>query len=908
MKQSKWSAVLIALAVMAAVGSPAGARTFTVSACDAASGANRSWLDDSSASPALVARMHCPALGPTDGLLTRSTTLSTIVSRGEGSGWRFDAAPGTSIVGLSWAGDYWTTGNGWSSGMDSSLGRVFGCGPSTASCSRRWTPGERPLARSVGGAQWLRFGIRCVGSSSCKGGDGKTHPNALASAWYLRVTVDDPIAPRVALSGSALEASWIKPGATLDALVTDSSGVSSVALDREGIPMAAATRACDFTKPRPCSDSAEHYLLTTPGLAQWGVTATDAAGNSSRESRLIGVDGDAPGRPAPPEVVGGENWRTSPHFDLKWSLPDQGPGAPIASSLLLLCSSTAEDDGCLNQTEVPATAKSVMHVRLSQPGDWTARLVMKDAAGNFDLNNSSEPVHLKWDSRVPDAPRLKAPTGWLTRDAAAAARLAPLRAPEVLEPLSGIAGWAWAIGYDPGDAINLNPSDWISIGELPEGESEIRIRSISGSGIASRSIASAMVRIDETAPQASLESGNGGWLAAPQAVTVTGTDQAGLSGFGGGGKAESRVWLDGGLATREAGGTASVDVAIDGKHTVAADVTDAAGNRSGRVTSVVKIDRTAPERVEFIPQDVADPRVVRVYATDSTSGVATVVVRLRPIAGGDWKELSTEVRGGRYEAILDDRDYAAGQWEMEAVVTDEAGNKSSTMRTNLGGLALVAFPLRSTSRIEASLAVGAGVAASTPGETLPHGKSGSVSGRLLGFRDLPVEGVPVSVESAPLMTGGDWTPVESAVTDHAGRFTFDVPPGPSRRFRIRWSGDHRTVGTSYEVKVEVASRSGIVASPRSVRVGGQSVFSGQLSGGWVPQLGKMVLIQALIGGRGWQTFAAVHSDAAGRWSAPYRFRAAVKRVRYSIRALVPAEAGYPFASSATTPVQVLVIG
>lgn len=900
-----------ALAVLFALGGNltlAEARTFTVSACDAASGLNRSWVDDSSGSSSLLSRQHCPALGATDGLLTRSTTLPLAIGKGEGSGWRFDAAAGTSIVGVDWAGEYWTSSAGWAAGLDSSVGRLFGCGPSSSSCSRRWTAGERPISRSVSGASWLRFGIRCVASSSCRTGSGGTHPNALASAWYLRVKVDDPTPPTVALSGDATAATWVKPGATLVAEAGDATGIASVSLDRAGTPISVLAKSCDYNRARPCNDASARYSLGTDGLAEWGVTATDAAGNSTRSSRLIGVDGTPPAAPTQLQLAGGDAWRTFPHFDLTWDVANESGEAPVVRTTLTVCPASQDDIGCMNPVEIPADGRQAAHVRLPHPGDWIARVTETDAAGNSDPSKSSSEIHLRWDATIPAAPSLQAPRGWLTRDAAVAASVLPFYAGGTAEPLSGIAGWAWSVGSDPGDVMNLAAGSSIPIGGLPEGESELRVRSISGAGYSSRAVATALVRIDETAPQVDLLAGDGTWSSTPQTVSVRGIDQPRLSGFGGGGKAEARIWLDGELADREDGGLANLELSDDGIHLVSGDVTDAAGNRSGRPTAVVKVDRTAPERVEFIPQDSADPRIVRVYATDATSGVDSVSVRLRPIAGGDWRVLPTELRGARYEAVLDDGSYAPGQWEMEATAIDKAGNTAATIKTNLGGLAVVSFPLRSASRIEAHMGLGSGSAGAASLDSLPHGKGGNVSGRILGARDLPVEGAAVTLESAPLMAGGEWTPVSSERTDFAGRFAFSVAPGPSRRFRLKWSGDHRSVGSGVEMAVRVPALTTIGANPRTTKVGASSTFSGRLDGGWLPATGKLVLVQAFIPNRGWQTFASARSDLDGVWRASYRFRAAVGRVRYSIRAFVPAESGYPFAAAATAPIHVTVIG
>jgi hypothetical protein len=474
--------------------------------------------------------------------------------------------------------------------------------------------------------------------------------------------------------------------------------------------------------------------------------------------------------------------------------------------------------------------------------------------------------------------------------------------------VSGISGWAWAVGADPSDVVTLFPGATIPLGNLPEGESEVRVRAVSGSGVASLGVAIQRVRIDETPPEAKLDSGPGTWSSSDVQATVLGTDQPGLSGFGGGGRAEARIWVDGELIKSTLGASSAVAVSEEGVHVVTADVTDAAGNRSGRVGATVRIDRSAPEKLEFLPQDVADPRVVRVDAADAVSGLSQVQIRMRPLAGGEWTALRPEPRNGRYEAVVDDTGLASGEWELEATATDQAGNVTSTGKTTRGGAALISLPLRGGSRLEARMGSGSGSAGAASVDSLPHGKGGVVSGRLLGPRDVPMEAATVTLESAPLMEGASWSEVSSEVSDFAGRFTFVISPGPSRRFRIKWAGDRRATAAVLEMSARVPAMTTLSASPTTVRVGASSLFKGKLEGGWIPSTGKLVLVQAFIPKRGWQTFSSARSDGYGAWHVSYRFRAAVGRVRYSIRAFVPAEAGYPFTASATPLIHVTAVG
>ena len=166
----------------------------------------------------------------------------------------------------------------------------------------------------------------------------------------------------------------------------------------------------------------------------------------------------------------------------------------------------------------------------------------------------------------------------------------------------------------------------------------------------------------------------------------------------------------------------------------------------------------------------------------------------------------------------------------------------------------------------------------------------------------------MTAESQTWMTGAPWAPLAAATTDHAGRFHFHLASGPSRHLRLTYGGSRRDLQSIMAMHIRVPAKSTISVSPRVVRVGRSATFSGVLEGGWLPSGGKLVMVQAAIPSRGWQTFAVARADGDGRWSAGYRFRAAVGRVTYSIRAVVPTESSYPFTAFTSRPIVVTAIG
>ena len=903
--------------VLSTSASTATARTYEVVSCNATGGANHAWTADFGDRDRFVGRQRCPAFGSADGLMVRSTTVDRTVPNGEGSSWRFDAPAGTSVVGIDWAGEYATYGPGWAAHLQSSRGQVLGCGPTSGACVRNWVTGSLPLHRDVANASWLRIAVDCT-TNSCHGGDGRTRPDAMISTWYSRVQVNDPVGPTLKVNGTPWSEPWVKPGAVIHIDASDASGVSQIRLLRDGTLISTVAQSCDFTRPRPCDDRSVDIPLgsdgqTPAGRADYSVEALDAAGNKTRVSRTFGIDGSAPTSAAAPVVDGGDGWRLSPVFQLRWSTVQADGASPVVSSRLEVCRATGEPRDCLADQFVTTDESgfSTASVRVPARGEWEARVFMTDASGNVDVGSGSPAAKLRFDNAAPPAPAVTGPSGWMTRERARLTRLKPDISSTAVFP-SGTAGWSWAVGADPGLDVNLGIGDeGISLADFPEGVSDVRFRTVSGAGVISKTATSFKVRVDDTPPTAAVGGIQDGWQRVPVTVSVVGRDQSALSGMGASedSNAEARLWMDGGLVDAEAGDSARVVIDTDGVHSVAASVTDAAGNRSGRVEGVVRLDSTPPEHVVFLPQDVADPRVVRVDASDLTSGLTSVKVRMRPIVGGEWIPLAMETKGTRAVGLIDDKGLAPGVWEMEATATDAAGNEATSDRTVVQDPALVTLPLRGPSTIEARMGEGASATASPSSLfTLAHGQGSAVSGRLLDRDGLPVAAGLVSLDSVTSAAGAAWTPVSTTTTDHAGRFRFSIGAGPGRRIRVSYAGNRRDLATAAQMQIRVAATTTLRMSPNTVRVGAKALFSGVLEGGWIPSGGKLVIIQAAIPKRGWQTFGVARAGADGHWELPYRFRAAVGRVKYSIRSVVPAEGAYPFGSFTSRPITVTAVG
>lgn len=914
-----------ALLCAAILAQPARAGTYEVSACNAAGGVNRSWQAITSDPQAMVIRQRCPTTNPTDGLGSRTTTLALHVAPFTNAHWRFDAPAGTTIVGLEWSGELDAESPGWASRIEGDTGVLRECNTSRGACGTVFRYGEPPISQVVPGARWLRAITVCASALGCDTGDGAQYPNAQNYMWSARVRISDPSPPELDASGPLAETGWQRGNRRVDLAARDASGVLFDAVSVDGTTAGAHPFACDYTVPRPCRDSSSSYEIATAGLSDGAhevvAGAADAAGNESRQRLAIRVDNHAPAAPSGVAVAGGQGWRATNAFDVSWANAPQGGGSPIVAARLRVCRLDMPSDCAAERRVAGLGVARASGLTVPGPGAWTLRVALEDEAGNLDPGALSDPVVLRFDDTVP-GPAAPAARGWLTRAAAQAGPLPVRLADGVAPPPSGIAGYSVTTdGSFPDATIDAEGAvAALAVGGLPEGVTRVRARAISGAGVASGFAGEADVRIDATPPTASIdpEPDPARWQREPLRVRVHAADQPGLSGLDAapagrpaseGGRVEIRV--DDGPPLAGPGSEGEIVLDRDGRHALSFRAIDAAGNASAWRTIAVRMDSTPPEVAWFLPPDPRDPRRLEVLVADRTSGVAGGAIRLRAAGDGAWRALPTALREGRLEALADDADLAPGPYEFEATVSDAAGNVRRTDRMAGGEPAWRFAPFRVTTRLRAGLIAPARAGRSERAVSslaVAHGRAARLRGALLTTSGRPVAASFVTIWATPSARGAVASRIGTARTDSRGRFGWRVAAGPSRRISLRYGGAARVLGSRAEVRVRVPARTTLTASPRSNRVGGTARFSGRLLGGHLPPGGKLVLVQARVPSRGWQTFAASRASRRGRWEARYRFRATVGTVRYRIRAVVPAEAAYPFGRVVTAPVTIVVRG
>jgi hypothetical protein len=865
--------ITLAAALLALLPPPsASAGTYEVTACSGAE--NASWTPWK-AGPGVVAYASCP--GGVDasrgvageGLYVRNVLGRGMAAPGAAAGFRFDAPAGTTITGIAFDGRL-LRNPGWQAGLQDAADRWLWCGDRCSTSANQWVHDEvRGLATTR-----LSSIVRCV-SAHCR----RDRLQAFVALRNLRVSLSDPTAPTLgALTGAG--DGWLRGRLALAAAAGDATGIRGERVEVDGRAVHAAARPCDFTRPVPCTGGALRAVLDTRGLAD-GVHrlragVADAGGNWAWRERVLRVDNTAPPEPVV-GLDGGSGWSPVARRVARAVLPPAG-GAPVARAVLSVC--RAGGGACRRELAAVGAGGRIAVPPLPAVGEYAVRVALEDAAGN--TGPASPPLVLRFDDTVPGAPDLRAADGWLRGDT-------PLRlAVSGAAPPSGIAG------FRVGDRTVTGP---LPLAGFPEGATPIEVRTVSGAAVASTAVRTSL-RIDRSAPSVSasgLPAGDA-WSTAPVAVALRGGDnRSGVARI---------AWRVGDAAEVSApGADATVRLDADGRHVVRYRAIDAAGNPSPPASFSVRIDRTPPGTVAFEAQDPADPARVRAVVADATSGVVSGTIDLRP-ADGTWQPLATTLAGGRLTARIDDAALRAGPYELRARAVDAAGNAAVGTARADGSPAAVVLPLRrpvtltisrSGRLVTASLREGAAPLAGLSLLFEQRLRGRSAWRRICGRRTVVIAAVPeASPSGCAIRTGAD------------GRARLRLRPGPSRTVRARFAGDARLLPARDGLRVRTRARVRLRAVPAVVPAGGVVRFRGSVRGGPVPRGGKLVDVQARVGG-GWRTFATVRTGRRGRLRHRHRFAPSSSGRTYWFRVLARKETAYPYESAASPAVAVRVL-
>jgi hypothetical protein len=204
------------------------------------------------------------------------------------------------------------------------------------------------------------------------------------------------------------------------------------------------------------------------------------------------------------------------------------------------------------------------------------------------------------------------------------------------DTLSGLAGYQYQVATDGGawSPVAAGPVATVAA----EGDSDVRFRAVDDAGNTTAWVLTT-VRIDRSAPGApSLAGGGSAWQnVAGETVTASGASDAvsGVAGY------EHRTSADNGVTWSAAAAGSSLTVSAEGELLVAFRALDKAGNGSGWVQRLVRIDRAAPTAPTVAGgslawQSIASVDLTASGSTDTGSGVTGYQHRTSTNGGGSW--------------------------------------------------------------------------------------------------------------------------------------------------------------------------------------------------------------------------------------------------------------------------------
>jgi hypothetical protein len=310
-------------------------------------------------------------------------------------------------------------------------------------------------------------------------------------------------------------------------------------------------------------------------------------------------------------------------------------------------------------------------------------------------------------------------------------------------------------------------------------------------------------------------------------------------------------------------------------------------------THVALVDNSAPI-LAFREQLEQDPELIRVIATDETSGAepGSASIEYRAVGADSWLPLATRVADGDIQARVNSEAATPGEYEFRATVKDVAGNQGATTIREDGAPMVLRFPLKEPVDLLARLANG------KDRQLVRFRRTGRVAGRLVDADGEPIPGQAVEVRE----TFAEGSLIDerrrTVTTDDRGRYRSKLPGGPSRDVDVVFLGSRRYSSDAKRgLDFDVRGAAALKTSRRRVKAGNAIVFRGRVKRYFarVPEGGKLVEVQ-VRSGRKWTTLQEARgTDPKGRLRLRHRFRGFYTQpVTFTFRLKARRESGWPY--------------
>ncbi len=180
----------------------------------------------------------------------------------------------------------------------------------------------------------------------------------------------------------------------------------------------------------------------------------------------------------------------------------------------------------------------------------------------------------------------------------------------------------------------------------------------------------------------------------------------------------------------------------------------------------------------------------------------------------------------------------------------------------------------------------------------------TLSGRLTSPTGAPIKDAQVKLLQQ-IAGSAAVTQIASTTTSANGSWSLKASPGASRLLQVAfYSHTLDTIPASTLDFHESVQGAVSMHALHRAWLGHALVFTGQLSGGYVPAGGESVQVEIFYGGR-WRTIEVLPTNSKGRWSYKYVFTLGVG-ASYLFRVVTVPNGAYPYTSSHSKPVRVTV--
>lgn len=670
--------VVLAWLVLGASSAQAG--TYEVPACREAGGASGGWTFFNTNSAAFETGASCNGGSSVyDGLYSRDQVVNPSFGKPDDRvGISFDAPAGTTITRLSYSRFIEIVDDNWAAGLSviggPAAGRHDDCTPGGFSCSVGTRGGGTPRVLSGIRAERLELGIYCeptFGYANCPTGDTiSSGPKHFVSAvlYGARVLVEDLVAPSVQTPSGP--GGWVRGAVGVGVGGADGqSGVRRLEVMQGSSVRGSSTLGCVAAQPVPCPLGPQAAVLSVDtallgdGLVELRSRAIDAGGELADSSGVLvlRVDNAPPAAPVVSAAGANGGWSTRTSDEVVVDVGLEAGRAPIASVQLERCE---PGGGCAVSTVAAGAGGSQQRLTVSGLAEGVTRLRARliDEAANVGAW-SAELVE-RSDRTAPGLVSVEdVPAGWTrtapTVNVVGAGDLVSGTERSELELCTVGGGCVVRSGGAPPASVAT---------AVGEGEYDLRARQIDRAGLTGEWGPVRRLRVDTTAPVASVGAVAGS-VAAGTVFNVTVDGQDARSGVA---SVTLEVEENGAWRATSSPVTARAGV----RYRFRSRVVDVAGNEAeSSPTSLVSVtvsqpgpgDSGAPGPGGSGPGGAgAQPRVLKLTAR-TTRRAATGSVRV-------WVTGTTQARTGRVRLHV-----TVGRWSKLVSVLLRRGAFSASV-------------------------------------------------------------------------------------------------------------------------------------------------------------------------------------------------------------------------------------